>query len=114
MTSDADIMARYAGLVENRESGERLLKQILAEHEDTRLMLEAVYGGALAKVRPRVHRSLQRRKAALAPLHAHQIKLLRRWRAAQAAGEKGEASDRLLMQVLLSVNAIASGLGATG
>lgn len=114
MTSDADIMARYAELVENRESGERLLKQVLAEHETTRLMLETVYGGALAEVRPRVHRSLQRRKAALAPLHAHQINLLRRWRGAQAAGEKGEASNRLLMQVLLSVNAIASGLGATG
>ncbi len=117
MTSSAEIMTRYAALVEDRALGDRLLAQILAEQATTREMLEVIYGGLLAEKRPRIQRVIDRRHEALVPLHNHQIRLLRRWREAQASGadsDVSDVSDGLLLQLLLSVNAIASGLGATG
>jgi phosphoenolpyruvate carboxylase len=114
MTSSPEIMLRYAELVEDRALGERLMQQILAEQRTTRETLEAIYGGPLAVKRPHIQHIIDHRHQALAPLHDHQIRLLRSWRAAQASGENGAGFDRLLPQLLLSVNAIASGLGATG
>jgi phosphoenolpyruvate carboxylase len=46
-------------------------------------------------------------------LHRQQIALLREWRAARRLG-RDEAAGELLPPLLLSINAIASGLGATG
>jgi phosphoenolpyruvate carboxylase len=113
MTSDRDVMTRYAELVEDREVGGRFLARVLEEHRRTREALEAIYGGPLDQVRSPVERQLAPRRAALVPLHAHQIQLLRVWRSARAEGRDDEA-DALLPQLLLTVNAIASGLGATG
>jgi phosphoenolpyruvate carboxylase len=76
-------------------------------------MLEAIYGGPLAACRPRIHEVLARRDEALLPLHRHQVALLARWRALRADGENA-AAEALLPQLLLSLNAIAAGLGVTG
>lgn len=114
MTSSPEMMNRYAGLVEDRSLCERLMTKILAEQQATREMLEAIYGGPLDNARPHIQRVIDRRHQALLPLHSHQIRLLRQWRAAQASGESGNAVHELQLQLLLSVNAIASGLGATG
>jgi phosphoenolpyruvate carboxylase len=76
-------------------------------------MLAAIYGGPLAAVRPEVQAGIDRRNAALAPLHEAQIALLRDWRAARDAADDAAAAA-LLPRVLLSVNAIAAGLGSTG
>ncbi|MBD3225780.1 MAG: phosphoenolpyruvate carboxylase [Caldithrix sp.] len=114
MTSSPDIMSRYAELVEDRTLSQRLMKQILDEHHTTREMLEAIYGCQLGEKRPRIQHIIDRRHEALVPLHNHQIKLLCSWRAAKGAGEKSKVIDDLLLQLLMSVNAIASGLGATG
>ncbi|HMO05927.1 MAG TPA: phosphoenolpyruvate carboxylase [Kiritimatiellia bacterium] len=115
MTSSAEVMERYAGLVENRVLGERLLKQILTERETTTAVLEEIYGGRLAEKRPYIQRFIDRRHQALIPLHNHQIRLLHRWRVAQALGHPaGKEAEVLLPQLLMSINAIASGLGSTG
>jgi len=76
-------------------------------------MLERVYGGPLAERRPNIHVSLQMRKNPLAVLHRQQISLLRAWRPAHEEGDAARAAA-LLPPLLLTVNAIASGLGATG
>lgn len=112
MTSSREIMERYAALVSDRELGERLFGRVLSEHARTQEALEAVYGGPLAERRPRIHAILNRRALALAPLHRHQIALLMRWRRRQADGSA--AAGSLVPELLLSINAIASGLGATG
>ena len=70
-------------------------------------------GGTLADRRPNIHESLQRRREPLRVLHRRQISLLREWRHARLLEEPSHASS-LLAQLLLTVNAIASGLGATG
>ena len=76
-------------------------------------MLEAVYGTALGSARPHLSRALERRRVALNVLHRLQVTLLRRWRARLAEGENRQAKN-LLLELLVTVNAIASGLGATG
>ncbi|MEE4119501.1 MAG: phosphoenolpyruvate carboxylase, partial [Paracoccaceae bacterium] len=106
-------MHAYAGLVGDREIAERFMRVILEEHARTGAMLAEVYGAPVAEARPAVQRRIDRRAEALAPLHATQIALLRAWRARRAADD-AEGAEALLPELLLSVNAIAAGLGATG
>jgi phosphoenolpyruvate carboxylase len=108
-----EIMARYADLVEDRALRERFLDAILAEHARTGEALAAIYGAPVAEARPAIQRMIDLRDAALAPLHDRQIALLRQWRADRAAGET-EAAEARLRETLVTVNAIASGLGGTG
>jgi phosphoenolpyruvate carboxylase len=75
-------------------------------------MISGVFGGDMDARRPRMTKTLALRGAGLRALHLHQIELLRRWRAACAA--QSPEKDRLLPRVLLSINAIASGLRTTG
>jgi len=58
-------------------------------------------------------KTLDIREAPLKVLHHQQIALLRVWRGHIAAGRNAEA-DALLPKLLLSINAIASGLRTTG
>jgi phosphoenolpyruvate carboxylase len=106
-------MRDYAGLVGDREIAERFLDIAHAEHARTGRMLAEIYGAPVAEARPGLQRRLDLRNAALAPLHAHQITLLRAWRRRHADGDT-QGADALLPELLLSVNAIASGLGTTG
>jgi phosphoenolpyruvate carboxylase len=57
-------------------------------------------------------KTLRLRANALRVLHEQQIDILERWRTARESGS-GEA-EKLLPKVLLSINAIASGLRTTG
>jgi phosphoenolpyruvate carboxylase len=85
---------------------------LLDERERVEEQLAALYGGPLASRRPLVAAAVARRAPALARLHAAQVDVLGRWRAARAAGDV--AAAKLEAEVLLTVNAIAAGLGATG
>ena len=107
------VMGDYAALVEDAAIGARFLERVREEHARTGEMLGAVYGAPVPEARPEVQRRLDLRDAALAPLHARQIALLREWRGLRAAGDEA-AAEAKLPELLLTVNAIASGLGATG
>ncbi|GMG82391.1 phosphoenolpyruvate carboxylase [Paralimibaculum aggregatum] len=108
-----EIMARYAALVEDEAIRARFLGVVLEEHARTGAMLAALYGGPVAETRPAIQQMIDRRNQALTPLHGRQIDLLRRWRGLRDGGRTGEA-EALLPEILLSVNAVASGLGSTG
>ena len=112
-TADAPTMRHYASLVEDPALRERFLGQIEEELARTVRMLEVLYGGPLAERRQRIQATLDLRRAALDRLHREQVSLLSRWRAAKAAGET-ERTAALETELLLTVNAIAAGLGATG
>lgn len=112
-TADRRLMGAYAGLVEDPALGERFLNAICAEHTRTERMLELLYQGPLAETRPRIHRVLAARQAGLERLHQQQISLLRQWRNARATSDEARA-EVLLRDLLLTVNAIASGLRTTG
>ncbi len=109
-SADLDIMAAYADLVPDAAVREKFFGRIKAEFEKTRRMLDDIFQGRVEDRRPRMLNTLQRRAEALNVLHRRQIALLREWR--QAASP--EAAAELLPRVLLSVNAIASGLRTTG
>ncbi|GEO81149.1 phosphoenolpyruvate carboxylase [Pararhodospirillum oryzae] len=111
--ADPPLMRAYAGLVADASVREPFLRRIEEEHHRTREALEAIYGGPLARTRPRVQRALALRQPALEALHHRQVDLLGRWREARGAGEEARAGA-LEARLLLTVNAIAGGLGATG
>ena len=111
--SDPEIMAAYAGLVDDRESAAFHLDRIRTEYDRTREMLELLYGHPLRERRPRMYTMMGFRSERLRPLHHLQIAQLRRWRELHATGDREEA-DALLPEMLLMVNAIAGGLGTTG
>lgn len=111
--ADIEVMRDYAMLVEDADLRERVFGKILTEFERTCQMLERIYGGPLAERRPNIHGMLQMRREALRVLHGQQLTLLRRWRDLRQRGESEEAAT-LLPPLLLTVNAIAGGLGTTG
>jgi phosphoenolpyruvate carboxylase len=109
-----DLMADYASLVRDDAVRTTFLGRIRDEYERTERTLNLVFGGkTLPERRPRMWRTLELRDAGLRALHAHQIAVLRRWRAAVERGDTREA-ETALPSLLLSVNAIASGLRTTG
>jgi phosphoenolpyruvate carboxylase len=111
--ADPEMMALYAGLVDDRTIRERFMALIQAEFQRTEEALETIFGGPLAERRPRIHATLSLRREGLRPLHRQQVEILRHWRK-----QRGTADDRLVedleSQLLTTLSAIASGLGATG
>jgi len=112
MMACSEQMRAYADLVPGREQREAVLAVILDEYALTGAFLRRIYEGPLEEKRPIIMADLGPRLAALDPLHRHQIDVLKRWRAAREA-ELPEAKE-LLPELLLSINAIAAGLGVTG
>lgn len=111
-SADEEIMCRYAALVSDQTAREPLIATILDEYRRTKSMMSELFGGVPEKRRPRMLKTLRLRADALRVLHDQQIAILGLWRSARAAGSAD--ADRLLPKVLLSVNAIASGLRTTG
>lgn len=111
-SADRDIMSLYASLVTDPKVRDTILAIILNEFDATRSMMAEVFGGSLEVRRPRMLKTLALRDAGLRSLHIHQVELLSKWRASGATTTLQK--DKLLPQVLLSINAIASGLRTTG
>ncbi len=112
-STDVELMHRYADLVEDRAVRDRIFGMILEEWEKTRAMLEKLRGRPMAERRPRMLKTLQLRAEALRVLHLQEIDLLSRWRKLKKDGDEAGA-DKMLPELLLSINAIASGLRTTG
>jgi len=106
MLANREIMQEYAALVEDEALRVQLMGRIRDEFDLTVQILEQIYGGPLLGERPNVAREIQLRQEPLHRLHRQQIELLREWRTT--------GSQAALTQLLLTVNAIANGLGTTG
>ncbi len=112
-SANLELMKAYAGLVADTELRDVFLGKIIAEFDRTRLLLAELFDGEMKDRRPRMAKTLEIREAPLRVLHYQQISLLREWRGHLTAGQT-EAADALLPKLLLSINAIASGLRTTG
>ena len=112
-SADAGIMADYAGLVREADVREQFWATIHGEFRRTAETLDALFGRPAAERRPRAAKTLALRADALRVLHRQQIGLLRRWRELGAAGDE-DGARAMLPELLLSINAIASGLRTTG
>ena len=108
-TADPDIMRAYADLVPDDALRTRIMDAVEEEYARTQQMLEHIYSGPLPEQRPTVQHFLNLRQQGLKTLHRQQIDLLQTWRSNPEAEE-----DDVLPTLLLTINAIANGLGTTG
>ena len=112
-SANLELMADYAGLVEDKQLRERFMQRIVDEFECTRDLLAELFNGPMEERRPRMAKTLGIREAPLKVLHRQQIAILREWRQL-VADERESAADAIFPKLLLSINAIASGLRTTG
>ena len=106
LMTDAKIMRAYAELVVDQNIKNKFLEMIFEEHQRAKMSLE--------KLSPSINNNngdeLQAaRLKFLDSLHKNQIDMLRSWR-----NSDPEIKSKMLPKLLLSVNAIACGLGVTG
>jgi len=110
-STDEEMIKQYAGLVTNGEVRETILNLILAELEKTRRLMRELLGRPMELRRKNHFHSTALRAEALNILHKNQIENLKQWR---SPGISGGEKEKLLNQLLISVNAIANAMGATG
>lgn len=103
----------YAALVPDEAIRDRFLGRILDELERTKRMITTVFRRPFEERRPRLAFTLELREEPLRVLHSQQIALLKVWRAHMAAGDSA-AAEALIPDLLVSINALASGLRTTG
>jgi len=114
LTADLEIMRSYADLVGDAALRDRVFGIIEAEYRRTQRMLEQLFAVPLEQRRPLISKMLALRQPGLARLHRQQVTLLRRWREVRAQGGDEAAASEALVPLLVTVNAIASGLRTTG
>ena len=113
VSANTGLMRAYLNLVEEESIRDRFLGIILTEYDTTRRIIDELFKGSFEERRPRLAYTLNIREEPLKVLHLQQIDLLREWRALLAAGQN-EAANAMVSDLLISVNAIASGLRTTG
>jgi phosphoenolpyruvate carboxylase len=113
VSANGELMSLYASLVPDTTVRDSFLGTILTEFARTREVLEDLFQGTFAERRPRLAYTLEIREEPLRVLHHQQVSLLREWRACLAAGE-AEGAEAMLPDILVSINALASGLRTTG
>lgn len=113
VSANAPIMRDYSMLVADVDLRERFMGLIFAELERTRSLIEDLFASSFANRRPRFAYTLDIREEALAVLHRQQIGLLTDWRAKIHAGNT-DAAEAMLPDLMISINALASGLRTTG
>lgn len=113
MLAEADLMKQYAQLVADEELRNRLLNLVLSEWQLTQQAVEELLGSSIQKRRPGMQAMMDIRNEKLRILHQVQINQLKVWRQLKQQ-DRGEEATTMLPQLLQVVNAIASGLRATG
>jgi phosphoenolpyruvate carboxylase len=108
---DLNIARLYADLVPDRATREEIFGLVEAEYRETVEVVLRLSGARdLAERFPRFRRRLARRMATINQVSRQQVELLRRFRAATDEAER----QQYLRALLLSINCISSGFGATG
>ncbi len=112
-SANLDLMLAYADLVDEPNLRDTFISMITNEFHLTRDLLAELFDGPMEERRPRMFKTLSIRETPLRVLHHQQISLLREWRH-RLKENNTTAADALLPKLLLSINAIASGLRTTG
>jgi phosphoenolpyruvate carboxylase len=113
MSVDIEIMNSYANLVESNEYREFFLKKIMDEYNKTKSVLGDIFGITVEERRPRMNETIHLRSIGLSEIHKKQVKLLKEWRTFLKEENTKEA-EKIIIPLLLTVNAIAGGLRTTG
>jgi phosphoenolpyruvate carboxylase len=108
---DLDIARAYSGLVAEAQVRDTIFSMIEAEYRLTAEMARKVSGETEIGARfPRHREVLAERLPMINAVNREQVELLRRFRGASTEAER----ERYKLALLLSINCIAAGLGATG
>ena len=111
--ADLDVAREYAALADPADAS--LFGLIEAEHDRTRRLLAELAGLDLGLAdRPHLAASVRRRNPYLDVLSHCQIELLRRLRAAEAAGAAPAELERLSSAIFTTIGGIAAGLQTAG
>ncbi len=111
VSADADIFNAYAAMADDTPNGNAIHTMIQNEFELTGKMLNLLFKDPVEKRRPRLIYTIKNREKFLKPIHQRQINLLSEW---ESTSPESESRDRLMNEILETINAIASGLRATG
>lgn len=112
-SANPELMDAYATLVEDPAIRERFMSLVHKEYSLTSNFLADLFGSDLSQRRPRMSKTLEIRESPLKSLHLQQVSLIQKWRQLKNSNQDEEA-EKLFPQLLLSINAIASGLRTTG
>jgi phosphoenolpyruvate carboxylase len=110
--ADPEVMRRFADFVEDKAAREEILHLILEDYEEALDLTEEVMGGEREVRRVSKMGDAQLRNKALHRLHHYQLQTISQWRKYQQTSDP--EADKLLMDLLLLVNAISGGLKGTG
>lgn len=109
LLTDEEIMWEYALLVEDETIRKRFFTLFTEELHRVRNHIEVILG---SKPQEHAPEALSLRNTLAIPLHRKQIILLTEWRAQQQVNP--EQSNRTLLSLLLTINAISTAVGYTG
>ncbi len=112
-SSDEKIFRKYAALASDEPESESFINKMSTELGRTKQMIDVLLEVPFEKRRENHYYSTLLRSEAMEPLHEHQIRLLKEWRSYLSEGNTLEA-DRILIELLRCINAIAGALGFTG
>ncbi|WP_269523994.1 phosphoenolpyruvate carboxylase [Coraliomargarita parva] len=107
---DRKVMSAFSNLVEDDTLRSRFMEPINQDMELAHKHLQHLFVAPIEERRPNLVNTTQRRNKALEGLHFYQIELIKEWRSNGSVKEDETTLNRLL----LTVNAIASGLKMTG
>ena len=111
--SSIHIMKDYAELVDNKNIRNKFSQLFEKELSLTEAHLSFLLDKTLEERRPRHYYSNLLRNSLIEDLHRSQIRLLKEWRIL-VKRDDSQQSDKTLVSLLLTVNAIASATGQTG
>lgn len=111
-TTDVEVMTMYAQLVNDENVRENVLQLLLTELEKTHRLMQELLGRPMHERRKNHFYSTALRAEALDILHKNQIRNLTLWRNPELTNPAEK--DKLLKELLISVNAIANAMGTTG
>lgn len=112
-SADIEIMLEYSNLVEDESLRMRIWNIIQEEYQKTIHILDEIHENGIIERRPKMFETLMIRRNGLSVLHKYQIELLKEWRILTKL-EKTQASEKVLNQILHTINAIAGALRTTG
>jgi phosphoenolpyruvate carboxylase len=112
INSDPEVMRRFAALVEDKTTGEEMLRLILDDYDEALVLIEEIMEGEREVRRVSKIGDAQLRNKALHRLHHNQLQTITKWR--QVRQKEDAETDKLLMQLLLLLNALSGGLKGTG
>lgn len=111
-STDEDIMREYALLVKDKEIRDKFLGLFIEEFKKTKNALQDLLDAGIEKRRVQHHYSSVLRASIMNTLHTKQLSLLKKWREEKASS--GNGSNETLLNLLMTINALAGAMRSTG